>query len=1149
LGGSGGSAAVYLAGSSGTAIVIGSTTAANTVDIGSTGTAAYTDTVNINTSTGSAQTILAGSTNSGSTVTITGGNIAQETANNELSVTGSSTTAFVLQKSGGSGILLTGDTTDGYLGIGTSAPAALLDVNGASTFRGNVTIGTNTIIGSGTGDELTMNGASGYTILNGNSGWGVNVDADYLRLIGGGVGDVQLQFLTDTNISRGAAGTLDIGDGTYQDQSGTLLAGTIGLGKSSSANGLLEFNNSSNSNVISITTGAAGSTYGLTLPTTAPSTSQCLESGSGTPGLLVFTTCSGGGSVTLQQAYGYSAGASPSIVTTSTGEGVTIQNAYSSGVSGEVFGVHAPVSSGLGAQIFTVNSNGNVGVVTGTPGALFSVGGATGALQIDNSGDISTTGTYNTNTFTSTGLAFGSSTDSISSDGASSLTVDTGGSSTLNLGTTNASTVQVGTITASSGTQTIAIGNNAAGGTTNVTIGNNTAGSTLVQGTSSVNITPATGATITIGASAQTGTITLGSSSATNLISIGSGTLASSQTQTITIGSGGSTGTGDVVSIGNLNNAGSTTTLQGGTGTTAVTIQAGTGGTVLLGSSSANNVISIGSGTTTGAIGIALTTGYTGTITIDAGTGTSTVAIASGAFTGTQTVNIATAGASGGTENITIGSNTPTSGEIQILGPAVSSGQSILLTGGGNSNVTISSGGTGTLLVEAGAGGGTLSLGGNVNAPINIGNSVTSKAITIGGAETSGNIIIGNNTASSNGTIKLGLSLDTNIIDIGDGAIASSDTQTILIGNGAAASAGLDTVTIGDLNSTSQTIIQGGVLTTSTGVGGVLIGNGPAGSTTLIPLYLSADSTFSDTSSTWCSSSVNNGAMYYNSNTSSVSMRACIDGSWRDVLTNDDLGIMLYGVLPDSGPTGQQGDLESVVSANASGPCKVSWLTSTSVTVNACTLYTGARKVVYAGGSIGSLNSASVWYHICFTNGSSPTASTGGTEVANMPTWSESAPILCLADVETGGSSTITNIYDTRVFSTSTKTFAVYDTAGGTGLGWVVRQSSTAGLIGPTTTATDGPILGVVGLYSGSLSATTPNVIMVTAGPVYVKVTSGTAADTIEPTTTSGYGVATTATPSTTSYGNLGPAMTTTSSTCTAASNCQYSEFTDIDIK
>ena len=95
---------------------------------------------------------------------------------------------------------------------------------GRLTFGGNANLGANTIYGNsfGSGNSLTMNGASGYTLVNGNNGWGIDLQSDYTRLVSGGAGDIELEFSTDNGIcSAGqAAGSARLqGNGTYQDTS------------------------------------------------------------------------------------------------------------------------------------------------------------------------------------------------------------------------------------------------------------------------------------------------------------------------------------------------------------------------------------------------------------------------------------------------------------------------------------------------------------------------------------------------------------------------------------------------------------------------------------------------------------------------------------------------------------------------------------------------------------------------------------------------------------------------------------------------------------------------------------------------------------------------------------------------------------------
>jgi hypothetical protein len=89
----------------------------------------------------------------------------------------------------------------------------------------------------------------------------------------------------------------------------------LGHAGASGVDGKLLFNNATNSNTVSIVSGATGTSYSLTLPTTGPSTSQCLQSDSATASQLKFASCSGA-TPTLQQVY--DASANPVTITTTS---------------------------------------------------------------------------------------------------------------------------------------------------------------------------------------------------------------------------------------------------------------------------------------------------------------------------------------------------------------------------------------------------------------------------------------------------------------------------------------------------------------------------------------------------------------------------------------------------------------------------------------------------------------------------------------------------------------------------------------------------------------------------------------------------------------------------------------------------------------
>lgn len=64
------------------------------------------------------------------------------------------------------------------------------------------------------------------------------------------------------------------------------------LGQSSTLNGTLVFKNSTNTNSITVASGATNASYTLTLPSAAPSTGLCIETSSGSATQLVFASCS-----------------------------------------------------------------------------------------------------------------------------------------------------------------------------------------------------------------------------------------------------------------------------------------------------------------------------------------------------------------------------------------------------------------------------------------------------------------------------------------------------------------------------------------------------------------------------------------------------------------------------------------------------------------------------------------------------------------------------------------------------------------------------------------------------------------------------------------------------------------------------------------
>ncbi len=249
-----------------------------------------------------------------------------------------------------------------------------------------------------------------------------------------------------------------------------------------------------------------------------------------------------------------------------------------------------------------------------------------------------------------------------------------------------------------------------------------------------------------------------------------------------------------------------------------------------------------------------------------------------------------------------------------------------------------------------------------------------------------------------------------------------------------------------------------------------------------------------------CSTTVNQGALYYN--TTMGSLRGCMGASgWVDVSNPDTLGLLTFGVIPSSGGVSNSYDLPSLSQPAISGPCKVSWASATTVNIQQCVAYSGGRRVTVAavtGMSVaGTLTNANSWGHICLTgtNGA-PTLSAGSSsETANLPTWNIASPVLCIADIKmtTSGGTSISKIYDTRTFSSTNK--EPVNTSSAVALGMLVD----AGASGAMTPAASGSkkLYGAVIVADSSTpsSAGAPNAIVSTMGATWVKAASGSAGE------------------------------------------------------
>jgi hypothetical protein len=314
-------------------------------------------------------------------------------------------------------------------------------------------------------------------------------------------------------------------------------------------------------------------------------------------------------------------------------------------------------------------------------------------------------------------------------------------------------------------------------------------------------------------------------------------------------------------------------------------------------------------------------------------------------------------------------------------------------------------------------------------------------------------------------------------------------------------------------------------------------------------LQLDSSSTFGDSGS--CTTTTNQGAMYYN--TVSQSIRTCQDSGWADVVTTRDLGLLLFGVVPDSGVS-NVGDLPSLVTPGASGPCKVSYKNATQVHVEACVAYSGGRRVSVTPVDIPitGMTTTNIWANICLTGGSGQPAlsvaasSETSTTAGFFPSFDISAPVLCLAQIKgsTSAANNIAQIYDVRTFSNTQKLPMLASTALSLGMLADVNPSTAIPSVSGSRR-----MIGVVVATNGSTSSTSPNVILTTFGPAWVKSTAGSAGDFVIQSSTNGYTQTNTNIPNNSFNYEVGITPTSFSSSCTAASNCSGSLFVNFQVR
>ena len=342
--------------------------------------------------------------------------------------------------------------------------------------------------------------------------------------------------------------------------------------------------------------------------------------------------------------------------------------------------------------------------------------------------------------------------------------------------------------------------------------------------------------------------------------------------------------------------------------------------------------------------------------------------------------------------------------------------------------------------------------------------------------------------------------------------------------------------------------------------GGIVLGtNTQIGSATTDAnqINFQLDSYNANADSGSCTTTTNQGVMYYN--TTMGSIRACVNGSWGDLSNPDTLGLLSFGIVPSSGSNPY--DLPSLVVPGASGPCKVSWATSTSVSVQACVAYSGGKRVNVTAVTLNTNNASApdtnltttnIWGHVCLNGGTSSqpafTATAGNANAkANMPSFSISQPVLCLADVK--GSATtagnISAIYDVRTFTSTSKEAITISTAAELGM---LMDASTNGALVPAASSS-AKLYGLVVATDGATSTTNPNAIVTTIGPGFVKALSGTAGQFVITSTTAGYAITTASIPNNSFYYSSGNTRTSFSTTCISAATCSGSLYVNFIVR
>jgi hypothetical protein len=341
--------------------------------------------------TNSSGTVGLGGTLTGGTTTVAAGNSNNLTITSDLSAGARS--AYPLNITQANNV--TNDSSVGLINLSnsdTGSTAALINL---------------TQIANGNGIAITGNTGSGFALRSNGNGNGVSVGSNGAQI---GYENYSASNLTSGSSYQAvgsSSGALTAFTGSQilvnPTRTNTATAGTL----TDSGN----FLNLTRAN----TQNGAGGTFAIT-GALANLQSNCTQTAG---------TCTDSSNIlSLSQQYA-----------SATGSVLTASNAG----SGSAINITQSHSLGSNAAI-SLNYTGG----TGTDILLSLQNAGTPKFTIDATGNVAASGTYNTNTFTSSQLQFGAGgAASVKSNGANTLTVDAGGAAALNLGTTNANAVSI----------------------------------------------------------------------------------------------------------------------------------------------------------------------------------------------------------------------------------------------------------------------------------------------------------------------------------------------------------------------------------------------------------------------------------------------------------------------------------------------------------------------------------------------------------------------------------------------------------------------------------------------------------------------------------------------------------------------------------